>query len=315
MAIEAAPAAPTCRAITVANMLGNVFARCTKPKPLGVLTGVHVLDRLLGGLRPGRVCVLGAGTSWGKSSFAVQVSDVGLRAGAQILLVSGEDSEDTYGERFMARRARVNALELRDGLVTDPSALNRMAQVVEDGERKPYFLNGIGMQAEKLAPEIKKIANDFNVDLVIVDYLQAFGCARKQQDRRTEVSYIYRVFCDAIKLSGAAGLVLSQLKRMEPNERPTIASLKESGDIENGAEHVLLGWCTQHFEKGAPEGEKERWVCVGKNKDGPVVDQAIPMPFDYVTASFIEQKPPTPSKSRQADAQEEDDTCWPTTTS
>ena len=92
---------------SIRSMLRGVHERAIGGRPSrGVPCGNGFIDALLGGFRPGRVTVCGASTSWGKSSFAVQVTDVGLRAGAHILLVSGEDSEDTYGQRLMARRMR-----------------------------------------------------------------------------------------------------------------------------------------------------------------------------------------------------------------
>jgi len=67
-----------------------------------------------------------------------------------------------------------------------------------------------------------------------------------------------------VHLSGEAGLLLSQLKRSE-KRRPEVEDLKESGDLEDAAEHILLG----HREQGSGPGERDRRILiVGKNKDG-----------------------------------------------
>ena len=266
-------------------MLGGVFERASKARPArGVPCGVEHLDVLVGGFRLGRVTVLGASTSWGKSSFAVMATDVGLRAGARVLLVSGEDTEDLYGQRLMLRRADVNAIRLRDGNPT-PDELTRMALVAESAEDEPYFVNGIGKNVEYLAKVIAETVAEMSADLVIVDYIQAFSCAKRCQDRRNEVTHIFRTFADTIKASGASGLILSQLRRLEENEVPTMHDLKESGDVENGAEHVLLG-----YRVTGKDGLRKRFCLVAKNKDGPVVDEPIEMSFNEVTASFREQK-------------------------
>lgn len=279
---------------TMAAVLGGVFERASKARPSrGVPCGVEHLDVLLGGFRPGRVCVLGASTSWGKSSFAVMTTDVGMRVGARILLVSGEDAEDMYGQRIMARRSGVHAIKLRDGGPFDARDLSQMAQVANDAEAEPFFLNGIGKPAEYLAKAITNIVAETTADLVIVDYIQAFSCSKKCQDRRNEVTHIFRTFADAIKSSGAAGLILSQLRRLEENERPTVHDLKESGDVENGAEHVLLGYSvTPKARDGQQPPERKRYALVAKNKDGPAVDEPIEMLFDPMTASFREQRIP-----------------------
>jgi replicative DNA helicase len=277
---------------SLAALLSGVQVRASKSKPSrGVPCGVGIIDTLIGGFRPQRVTVLGASTSWGKSSFACMVTDVGLRAGARILLVSGEDPEDMYGQRMMARRAGVNAIRLRDGGPFTPDDHRAMAQAVQDAEDEPYFLSGIGKPVEWCAKAIEGVVAETNADLVIVDYIQAFSTTKRCQDRRNEVTHIFQTFASTIKASGASGLILSQLRRLEPNERPTMHDLKESGDVENGAEHVLLGFNVVDKQKeGQPPPEKQRYLSVAKNKDGPVVDEPIAMPFNAVTASFVEQR-------------------------
>lgn len=286
---------------TLAAMLGGVQARASTSRPSrGVPCGVEHIDVLLGGFRPQRVTVLGASTSWGKSSFACMVTDVGLRAGARILLISGEDAEDMYGQRLMARRSGINAIRLRDGGPFTPDDHRRMAQVVNDAEDEPYFLSGIDKPVEYLAKAIGGVVEETSADLVIVDYIQAFSTTKKCQDRRNEVTHIFRTFASAIKASGASGLILSQLRRLEENERPGIHDLKESGDVENGAEHVLLGFTVvDKAREGQPPPERRRFLAVAKNKDGPVVEEPIAMPFNPVTASFLEQRIERPGYARR----------------
>lgn len=274
---------------SVAEILAGVFQRSTSQRPeRGCPSGNEQIDQLIGGFRRGRVTVLGASTSWGKSSFAVMVSDVGMRAGKRVLLVSGEDSEDTYGQRLMARRANVGAIGLRDSDMTPPE-IGRMANVVASAEHSRFFLNGIGKHAEYLAAAIESIVHEEGTDLVIVDYLQAFSCGKRCQDRRNEITHIARTFTDAIKNSGAAGLIFSQLKRLE-GQRPTMHDLKESGDVENMAEHVLIGYKLESKGNG-PVAEPLRYLLIEKNKDGPLLGSPLEMPFDPKTASFIEQRP------------------------
>ena len=291
-----APPAPADPAVklysvrTVAEILGNVYRKATGPtREKGVSSGSAIIDKLLGGFRKGRVTVLGAQTSWGKSSFAVMVSDVGLRAGRRVLLVSGEDTEDTYGQRMLCRRANVNALRMRDGELLHEE-MRRALAAVDRAEPLPYFLDGIGKKAEYLAAAIQHIASEEPIDLVIVDYLQAFTCAKKCQDRRNELTHIARVFTDAIKGSNAAGLVFSQIKRLPDGQIPTKHDLKESGDVENMAEHVLLGFSKRPDVTDQEQADHltTRHILIDKNKDGPVLPQPLDMPFDFITANFYE---------------------------
>ena len=270
---------------SINDLLVGVYGRLNTDKPSrGVSCGIPEIDERLGGFRRCRVTVLGAGTSWGKSSFAVMTTDVAIRAGQRVLLVSGEDSEDTYGQRIMSRRSGVNALKIRD-FACDDSDKAKMINVIFKAESEPFFMNGIGKTAEYLASAIGVICAELNIDLVIVDYLQAFTCAKRCQDRRNEITHIARVFTDAIKGAGASGLIFSQLKRGDESARPTMHDLKESGDVENMAEHVLIGYAK------VENGVKERFLLIEKNKDGPVLDDPIRMIFDQKTANFKVTEP------------------------
>lgn len=271
---------------TLYEVLHGVYQRVTSPEPrVFVSTGNAELDYLIGGYRPARVTVVGASTSWGKSSFLVMAFDEGTRVGKRVLVVSGEDGEDLYGKRIAARRGDINAFRLRDHDL-NPREKDRLLYEAEKAERVPFFIDGVGTTAEKLANIISELCKEQPYDLIGVDYLQAFKCAARKQDRRNEITHIARCFIDAIKGANAAGLVFSQIKRLEDGKVPTKHDLKESGDVENMAEHVLMGYCETEIEQATGETRRDRYIIVDKNKDGPVVANAIALPFDARTASF-----------------------------
>ncbi|KYF64551.1 DnaB-like helicase C-terminal domain-containing protein [Sorangium cellulosum] len=286
---SAAPAEPP-RIKSIGELLQSVYQRAQDPKPkCGVPSGHGWIDVMLGGFRRGNITVLGAQTSWGKSSFAVMTTNATAGVGGRVLLISGEDPEETFGKRIMAARANVNAIALRDHKFNHDD-FRRMAAALDAAESWPFFVNGIGRSAESLCEIIRSFCAAEQPDLVIVDYLQAFTCEKRCQDRRNEITHIARCFVDAIKNGGAAGLVFSQLKRMERGQRPTMFDLKESGDVENMAEHVIIGYVEK--DESAPEHDEfglerfKRFALIEKNKDGPRVGAPILLPFDLATACF-----------------------------
>lgn len=279
-----APAARRHNVRSVKDLLSMVYEDAGQPKKDGCPSGQPILDGLTGGFRPGFVTVLGATTNWGKSSFGIMTANASMDQGRRVLMVSGEDSEHLYGSRIMATRADVNALGLRDKVLTQMDMV-QMAAARDASEDFPFFLNGIGKPAEYLAEVVREIVAEERIELVIVDYLQAFNCSKKCQDRRTEVTHIARCFTDAIKSTGAAGLIFSQLKRMADDHTPTMFDLKESGDVENMAEHVLIGYWRK-LGSGGPIVSYQRFLTLEKNKDGPRSDAPIEMFLNIKTAAF-----------------------------
>lgn len=246
-------------------------------------SGHFLVDKLIGGYRREMITALAAQTSWGKSSWALAAVEEAHKNGQRVLLVSGEDAEVLYGKRMAARTADISAIRLRDERLTDEE-MTKLVLAVSTAQDVPWFLDGRGRSAEFCARAISAILTEEQYDLVIVDYLQTFSA--KAQDRRNEVSKVGRLFSDAIKRGGAAGLLLSQVKRTD-GRRPKKEDIKESGDIENAAEHVLVGWIEETKADGAERLERTRYLAVEKNKDGPVhIDPPIFLPFNEYTASF-----------------------------
>lgn len=250
-------------------------------------TGFAQVDKMIGGYRRGYVTVLAAQTSWGKSSWSLQAVDLAHKAGKRVLYVSAEDGEELCGKRLVARQQNINAQRLRDAELT-ADEMTKLTGAVNQAQPIPWFLNCIGRPAEWGARVVDAILAEEDFDLVIVDYLQAISASA--QDRRNEVTKVSRLFSDVIKKHNAAGLLLSQLSRFEEGKRPDMNKIKESGDVENAGEHVLIGWLEHgaHSQTGAPE--RKRYLMVAKNKDGPVMaggSDPLFLPFDDYTASFI----------------------------
>lgn len=250
------------KVLSVADMIRAVAEKMQDQRDVAKCrTGLPSLDRHIGGFQHGQVTVFGAATSWGKSSYAVLVSDLAFQDKKRPLLVSFEDSEELYGRRLAARRAQVSPNLLRGGkYAPKDEEWGRVLGVAEKAERSPFFINAVGKTAERVATDIRCVCASEAIDLVLIDYLQAVQCSRRNQDRRNEVTYIARLFTDVIKASGAAGIMFSQFKRpLKPGEKPTKHSLKESGDLENAAENVLLGFLNDR---------EQRIIRTEKAKDG-----------------------------------------------
>jgi hypothetical protein len=255
----------------------------------GHTTGNEELDLLLCGLRPGMVGLLAAGTSWGKSSWGIMVADENLRVNVPVLVISVEDARLTYGKRIVARRSGVNAIRIRNN-DCDADDKRKIERVAFTAPSDPFYLSAIGKTVEWAAEAVAAICKERAIGVIICDYVQRFKSAKNfGGDRRSQVSYAAEVLSDAGRNGGAHTVLLSQLKRIEGRE-PTMDDVKESGDLENMADHVMLG---HRMPTGARynQGEErpmKRVIKVPKNKDGIThTDEWLEMPFDPVTASFV----------------------------
>jgi len=278
---------PTIEILSMAQLLMPIYEQMKLAGTVernGVPTGIGDLDEAIGGYRAGNVTILGAKRSFGKTSFSLLSIDTALASGCRVLVFAGEDSPEMYGRRFMARRSGVNATLLRD--MRDKFTgvqLDKALQAVSAASNVPFFVNAIGLPVERIAEAVSATVVAGERWLVVVDYLQCLRARRRSSDRRLEITYIAQTLSGAIKRAGAAGLLLSQLRRTE-KRRPEVEDLKESGDLEDAAEHILLGH--REFTQQGPQKTERRFLIVGKNKDGCDDVPDIELSFSQVTASF-----------------------------
>jgi len=238
--------------------------------------------------------LLGDCTVTHNSSFLVMIADENLKRKKRILVVSAEDSEKLYGDRLMLRRTRNNANRLRSKKVT-PEEREKMLQVEEKAEESPVFLDARGRGVEWVSRNVKQIIKEQQIDVVAYDYLQAFDNEKPQQDRRNQVTYIARTLTDITKSLDKTGIIFSQITVEKGKPMPDKHSIRESRDVSNAAEVVLLGFIPekdlmgQSREAGRPPellvGAGDKAILVDKCKNGPR-GAMIRMPWDNDSACF-----------------------------
>lgn len=241
-----------------------------------ITTGHYQLDNDTGGFEKEFVTFFGADTSWGKSSHVILCSDENLKRNMQPLIVSWEDAEKIYADRFMIKRAGVRPDAYKWHRMGRLSLTSEELRCIQEVERstphKPLFLDARGKTVEWVALKIRQMVKAYSVDLVLVDYIQAGNNERPQDNRRAQIEYIARTLVDAIKTSGAAGVIYSQITVTDKKPTPDRHSLKESRDLANMAEMVLLGFeapknITPKF--GEPISEGQKVIFADKVKNGP----------------------------------------------
>src|SRR5205814_10377564 len=120
-------------------------------------------------------------------------------------------------------------------------------------------------KARRLTAEQKAL------DLIVVDYLQLMGGARRIENRQQEVSQISRELKSLAKELNVPVVALSQLSRAPEGRnppRPLMSDLRESGSIEQDADVVAFIYREDYYN----ETEENRGLAeliVAKQRNGP----------------------------------------------
>lgn len=205
-------------------------------------TGIAMLDEALGGgLKPGRVIVLAARPSVGKTSLATQIL---LHVGGQgqpCLMLSQEMTAGELVDRTAAHLGQIQLDRFSTGHLEDRD-WPQMVEVVERAAAMPVFIDDQpALSLLDIRAKVRQVQRQAGgLALVVIDYLQLCSGAGGAEKRHHQIEQISRGIKALAKELGVCVLLLSQLNRASEGMEPELQHLKESGSIEEDADVVVL---------------------------------------------------------------------------
>lgn len=253
---------PSGGTVSGTDALCGFYARLVGGEVQPVVTsGFPRLDRALC-IAGGKLIVIGARPSVGKSALLLHLAMNALDAGRRVLLVSLEMGVDEVIGRMAARQSGVPV----QAISTHSLSETQLGRVVEGFSLLPgdrFSVCTTARTAQDVRREALRMRADGGLDLIVVDYLQLLDAGRKTSNRTEAVGVISRTLkLLAVELNIPV-LTASQLSRAsERNDAPRLSDLRESGSIEQDADAVLLLHAAN--EKENPE----RDLTLAKNRQG-----------------------------------------------
>lgn len=225
------------------------------------------LDNYIGSFMGGDYIVLGASTSMGKSTFALNIARNVCMQEKNVLYFSLEMPLEQIQNKFICMNEGLNANKYRSfGFnLAEWETFKKGAKQLEE-----WNLNVIcdyGLTPDKMRSYMDK-QND--LDFVVLDYLGLMsGYSNKSLYEKT--TYLSRNIKLLATEFNVPILCLSQLnrganKRNEEDKRPKLSDLRESGAIEQDADIVLLLHREGYYKPNISPNELEVWVA--KNRHG-----------------------------------------------
>jgi len=240
----------------------------------GLSTGYLDLDRILAGLQPSSLTIIGARPAMGKTSLALgMLAHVGIDLGRPALLFSLEMGHLELTQRLLASEAKVDAQQLRIGQVREADwdkigrAVTRLSgSSIFIDENPNLSVHDIRGRARRL----KKAEGDLGV--VIVDYIQLMTGRAKAENRQVEVAEISRSLKILARELEVPVVALSQLSRTletRQDKRPMLSDLRESGSLEQDADVVLFIYRESQYEDVPMDRQDDAEIIVAKHRNGP----------------------------------------------
>ena len=235
------------------------------------------LNTALHGMRGGQVIIVAADTGRGKTSSALQITTHAARQGWSTLYWSMEMPPRALFRRMITQMTgidRRNAKPTFDEREKERTAVSLIYDT-------PVYFDAHSRTVAGFASSIRIVRQKTRLGLVVVDYLQLIRAAGRPESRTREVGENSRSLKLASMDFDIPFLVLSQFSRPKDGARPTIHSLKESGDVENDADVILL-FISEELRK---DGLTPVAVNIGKQREG-VAGFDVPLMFNPQSQSF-----------------------------
>ena len=245
--------------------LVDTYIRKLDEKPRYLPSGISVLDKNLH-LSPGNLFIIGWRPSAGKTALSLQIACEQARRGLRVCYFSLETDPDTLTARIIANCLAVPLADVKAKTVPQ-SDLDSLA----DLHKLPLFIRSA---SGKGVGWIKAQAQRMKAQVIFIDYLQLLTTS-KAKDRYQQITSISIALHELAQTTGILVIALAQLNRNAAHTSPSTADLKESGQLEQDADAILL-----------LSGDEAKYQAIlAKNKEGRVGE--IPLTFDKPRQRFL----------------------------
>ncbi len=275
--------------IEAQKIIQNAVAGAT-----GIPTGFRDFDARIGGLQRGELIIVAGRPGMGKTAFAQAIVLNAARAGYGAAFASLEMTAGQIGMRLISGETGIESRDLRRGRLQDRdfprivSGVGRLGSLnihVLDSDRSWVRLKSKIRALKLRQPEIAVIA---------VDYIGLID-GETDKDRYLEIGMISAECKELAKILSIAIILCSQLNRAVENrtdKKPQLSDLRESGNLEQDADLVLLLNRPSYYDPTFEPSELTI-LDVAKNRQGPL--GPIKISFNGATVLFTDwTEPPAP---------------------
>lgn len=256
---------------------------------LGISTGLSELDKLIYGLIPGDVTVIGAGTGMGKTVVGMFIAIAAAKQGKHVAIFNHEMDTGILAIRALAAETSIKMEWFMTAKLTDGDlnvigsqevgkpATGACARI---GNLPVYLFDSKASDFAVMASECRRLKSQNQLDLIVIDYLQLVHMSGQNfHSREREVATISRSIKMLAKSLGVPVILVSQLSRAPANrldKRPVKSDLRDSGQIEQDASNICLLYRESEYNQDADPMLLE--MIIDKNRNGR--KSTIPLTFN-----------------------------------
>ena len=244
----------------------------------GIPTGLIALDsQLSGGMQDGNLIIIAGRPSMGKSAFSNTIAINVARDGHPAAIMSMEMTETEQIDRVVATLGRVSIQSVLDADLSGDAG-DRIYAAVGQLQELPLIIDDeAGLSVHQVMAKARQIKRKHGLKLLVVD---ALGLMDYDSNKAvSELGQITKTLKGFAKEMAIPVVLLCQLSRKvedRPDKRPIMSDLRDSGNIEQDADVVIMLYRDEYYRPDTPDkGIAE--CLIRKNRQGKV--GTVPLVF------------------------------------
>jgi replicative DNA helicase len=238
----------------------------------GVPTGFMQLDEMTTGLQPSELIIVAGRPSMGKTAFCMNIAQfAAMHHKIPVAVFSLEMSKSQIVQRMLCSEARIDTHALRRGMMPEED-WPKLSLAAGRLSAAPIFIDdSAGISPLEIKAKARRLKAQYDLGLVLIDYLQLIQTGLRVENRQQEISQISRSLKGLARELNIPVVAVSQLSRaveLRSNQRPRLSDLRESGALEQDADVVAFIYREEYYKpKSSKKGIAE--VIISKQRNGP----------------------------------------------
>lgn len=219
----------------------------------GTDTGFRAINKASGGLQKSDLIIIAGETSNGKSSLALSMVDTAAKSGDAVAFYSMEMKKEQLTARLMSMNSGVSSSDILYSKLDE-----YQLEILEGGVGRInhlpiYFDDNSTSNIDKIIASIRSMKTKFDISGAVVDYLQILNVNMRNSNKEQAMGDVARRLKNLAKELDIWIIAISQLNRDSNGGAPNLNRLRDSGQIAEAADMVLLVYRPEINNRYYPE--------------------------------------------------------------